>query len=547
MKGLAEILEENARLRASLSTEHGRVRDLVNTLQETNERLTEAEKLLRERGEALQKSQAMIAALKASAEDLARKLQLIEHKASGPASQRFIPERQEPLPFSGDITPPPRAPRPEPEPAPEAAAPPSPRPSGKRRGREHYAHMRARTVRCTASPTATCPRCKGALKVIGQATSFRVEWVPGHFIIDDVVRDKCACPSCPSEGVLTVPSPYALDHALCGNGLLARVIVDKFVDHIPLNRQADRLAREGFDIGTTTLASWVKGGAGVLHVLAMAIKAELLKQPMLQGDDTGLPVQDGEDGMLRKGRLWAFTDQEQVYYAFTATKAGEHPATLLEDFAGRLFLVDGGTEFNQIVREKGLSRAGCWSHLRSYFFDARNHHPNEATLALGTLRDLFLIERATWGTPPEAVHAIRQGQARPLVDGFFAWVKALSPMVRPTSLLGEALAYAIRQEPMLRLFLQHGELPMHNNLSELLLRQAVVGRKNWLFARSEGGAQAAADLYTLVGSCKLQGIDPHAYLLDVLGRVLDHPRSRVDELTPKRWRLEKEGHTAAAG
>ena len=555
MSGLAEILDENARLRAALATEHGRNRHLESSLCETSERLTktserlsEAEALLRERDQALQTRDAMIEALKASAEELARKLQLIEHKASGPASQRYIPEAQELLPFPGDVAPPPRAPKHEPEA--EAAGDEKPtrtsKPGGKRRGRDQLKHLRARTVRCKAAADAACARCGGPLKVIGQVTTHRVEWVPSQLLVDDVVRDKCACPRCPGEGVLTVPAPYALDRALCGNSLLARVIVDKFVDHIPLNRQVKRMAREGFEVGSNTLAGWVKGGAEVLHVLALAIKADLMTQSMVQGDDTGLPVQDGEDGTLRKGRLWAFTDQEQVYYAFTATKEGEHPATLLKDFEGKLLLVDGGTEFNQLVREKDLSRGGCWAHLRSYFFDARLHHPNEAALALGTLRDLFLIEREAWGQPPEAVLAVRKARAEPLVDGFFVWVRALAPIVRPSSKLGEALAYALRQEQTMRLFLRHGELPMHNNLSELLLRQAVVGRKNWLFARSEGGALAAADLYTLVGSCTLQGIDPHAYLVDVLGRLLDHPRSRIAELTPKRWRLAKEAHTAGA-
>ena len=380
MSGLAEILDENARLRAALATEHGRNRHLERSLcetserlTETSERLTEAEALLRERDVALQTRDAMIEALKASAEELARKLQLIEHKASGPASQRYIPETQESLSesvppwaeaFSGAEV--------EAEAEAEAAGDEKPtrtsKPSGKRRGRDQLKHLRSSEVRCKAAADAACTRCGGPLKVIGQVTTHRVEWVPSQLLVDDVVRDKCACPRCPGEGVLTVPAPYALDRALCGNGLLARVIVDKFVDHIPLNRQVKRLAREGFEVGSNTLAGWVKGGAEVLHVLALAIKADLMTQSMVQGDDTGLPVQDGEDGILRKGRLWAFTDQAQVYYAFTATKEGEHPATLLKDFEGKLLLVDGGTEFNQLVREKDLSRGGCWAHLRSYFF-----------------------------------------------------------------------------------------------------------------------------------------------------------------------------------
>ena len=261
----------------------------------------------------------------------------------------------------------------------------------------------------------------------------------------------------------------------------------------------------------------------------------ILGRSMLQGDDTGMPVQDGGDGRLRKGRMWAFTDQEQVFYAFTDTKQGKFPTSLLDKYEGKLLLVDGGSEFNEVVRELGLERAGCWSHLRTYFFKALKHHPDDASLALGTIRDLFMIERDVWGRDPDAVLAERRARSRPLVDGFFAWVKAKSQVTRPKSVLGDALRYARNQETQLRLFLEHGKLPIHNNLSELMLRQTVVGRKNWLFARFEGGAKAAATIYTLIGSCMLQGIDPWKYLRDVLDRLLDHPANRIDELTPRRW------------
>ena len=303
------------------------------------------------------------------------------------------------------------------------------------------------------------------------------------------------------------------------------------------------MKREGFEVGTNTLSGWVCRGAKVLEVVADTMRLELLAGDYLQGDDTGLPVQDGADGVLRKGRLWAFTDQDHVFYAFTPTKEGIYPAELLEGFTGDLLLVDGGSEFNKVVRDLNLLRGGCWSHLRTYFYDARLHHPVEAALALGTIHDLFMIERRLHGQDPAQTLKSRRLLAKPLVDGFFGWVRGLSTVVRPKSQLGKAVTYARNQEQAMRLFLEHGELPLHNNLSELMLRQAVVGRKNWLFAGSEGGAQAAAAIYTLVGSCMLQGIDPHEYLVDVLGTVLDHPINRVGELTPKAWR-KRQGHTS---
>jgi len=203
-----------------------------------------------------------------------------------------------------------------------------------------------------------------------------------------------------------------------------------------------------------------------------------------------------------------------------------------------VLVVDGGSEFNQVVREQELVRGGCWSHLRKRFFEALHHHPDQAHLALGTLRDLFLIERDLRGRPPDEVLAERLARSKPLVDGFFVWAKAVSH---------KAIQYGRNQEAELRVFVERGDVPMHNNLSELMLRQAVVGRKNWLFARSEGGATAAADIYTLVGSCQLQGVDPWVYLRDVLDQLLDFPANRVVELTPKRWLEARQHHTNDAG
>ncbi len=330
------------------------------------------------------------------------------------------------------------------------------------------------------------------------------------------------------------------------NRLLARVLVDKFSDHLPLHRQARRMEREGFEVGSQTLAAWVRAAASLLEPVVRAMRTELMASSWLQGDDTGLPVQDGGDGKLRKGRMWVFTDQEHALYAFTPTKEGVYPAALLKGFEGEMVLVDGGSEFNEVVRTEDLDRAGCWSHLRTYFWKARLHHPDQAGLALDTIRDLFLLERQVKGKPPDEVLAFRQRSTRPLIDGFFRWVQALSTHVRPQSTLGKALGYARNQEAAMRLHLDHGELPISNNLSELLLRQNVVGRKNWLFAGSEGGALAAATIYSLVGSCMLQGIDPHAYLSDVLGR-LDETGTPSRDLTPKAWRLARQHHAARSG
>jgi transposase len=545
MSGLAEILEENRLLRE-------REAALAQSLAQRDEALREREEVLREREQTLEQKDAALQTVTAQrdavqfrVEVLEQELALIKLRRSGAASHRFVEDdAQTTLAMFGDVTAPPRSPVPEQPEADPESKPPSRRfrkeapKQPRRRSREDFAHLPSRKVTCPASKDEACAKCGERLQVVGKSESFRIGWVPGHYVVEDIVRDKCACPNCPGEGVLTVPAPYALDKALCADSLLARVLVDKFADHLPLNRQAARMAREGFDVATSTLSSWVVQGAGVMHLVAMAVRTELLAAGFLQGDDTGMPVQDGGDGQLRKGRFWAFTDQQQVFYAFTDTKHGKFPAELLEGFRGDCLLVDGGSEFNQAVGGLDLDRAGCWSHLRTYFYDALSFHPHEAGLALGTIRDVFLLERqfATM-TAAQRLEARRE-HTKPLVDGLYRWMRELSVRARPKSKLMEAITYGINQEEKLRVCLDRGDIPIHNNLSELLLRQPVVGRKNWLFARSEGGAVAAADIFTLIGSCRLQGIDPHAYLVDVLGRVQDCKRPQ--DLTPRAWRLAKD-------
>lgn len=506
----------------------------------------------------LQEAKQQVQALTESNEALAQKLALIELKLTGRKSERWADPAQ--LSLLGDAVsePPPRLPGKEDEPEPSAEQKKEERSrrrkeSGrtpKRRNLAERTDLPMRTVTCPVDAAAACARCHKPLVVIGQAESWRIHWEPGHFERLHVVRDKCACPACPSEGVLVVPDPFVLPRAMCSNSLLAQVLVDKFADHLPLNRQAARMERQGFDISTAVLASWVLAVAHpdrrLLSRVADAIEQQLWRADALQGDNTGQPVQDGLDGMLRKGRLWVCTDGQQARYWFTDSKEGKHIRELLEGYQGELLLVDAGSEFNEVTRDTGLLRGGCWSHLRRYFFEARLYHPVEASLALRTIRDLFALERSLKKASLEEIRAVRQRDALPLVEGFFAWLDRISVGLRPQSLLYKAVGYAKNHRDSFELYLDRPELALHNNLSELLLRGPVVGRKNWLFARSEGGAVAAATMFTLIGSCMLQAVDPLVYLTDVLDRLPTHPANRVHELTPLQWRLAREQDAGAS-
>lgn len=522
MAGLGEILEENSRLRELTRAKDAQIAEL----------------------------QEKLAAVQASNEQFARYKEFLEKRRELAAAERaHAAALQAKLPlFSGDAVAPPRDPEVERDDAENPTGQEDGRKSSKhpRKGRRKVQELPFPSTLAVAPVNAsTCETCGGDRELVEPRVSHRVGWVPGHYTTVEVRQERCRCPKCPKAAVWVAPEPFLLAGAMCDDGLLARVLVDKFGDHLPLNRQAARMAREGFDINENVLSNWVRAAwlAGGKR-LVQAVMEEVAASPVFQGDDTGFPVQDGTDGKLAKGRLWVVTDQKQAFFCFSRTKEGHYPADLLGRLGmkDRPFVADGGSEYNLAEARLGLRRGGCWSHLRRYFFNASIQH-DEARIALVVLRDLFLIERDLAELDPAARLAGRERRSKPLVDGFYSWVKEMAKSERPTSKLSEALGYAMSQEPRMRLFLTDGAVPFHNNLSELLLRQPVVGRKSWLFAGSEGGAEAAAGWFSVIGSCMLQGIDPWVYLVDVFGRLLDHPAKRVHELTPRSWRIQVEAGT----
>jgi transposase len=545
MTGLAQVLEENSRLRETL-----RERDAVI------EQLMEA--VATQSAMAAQFSE-QIGALKASNELFAKHFEFLKHRRRMAAAERLqAAELQAPL-FEGlEVVAPPRDPALQPaEAEAEADAQPDPQPAQGTRPEKRKAatHQRKGRRDVSALPFPrervlapvnpnTCDRGSGERRLIEPRVTHRVGWTPGQFTVVEVHQERCRCETCPKAEVWVAPEPCLLPGAMCDDSLLARVIVDKFGDHIPLNRQADRMTRQGFPINENVLSGWVLQGAKQVPLLVSALRRQVVEADTLLGDDSGLPVQDGTDGRLANGRLWVFTDRQQAFFAFSRTKEGEHPAAVLKalEVKGARLVVDGGSEYNAVVDQLGLSRGGCWSHLRRYFFDASLQH-SDAKEGLRTLHDLFMLERQFADDSDADRLAARQARSAPLVDGFYTWVRALSPKVRPGSKLGIAVGYALSQETRMRLFLAHGDVPLHNNLSELLLRQPIVGRKNWLFSGSEGGAFAAADWFSLIGSCRMQKVDPWVYLHDVFGRLLDYPSQRVHELTPLKWRLAVEEGT----
>ncbi len=532
MAGLAEVLDENTALRQKLAQSEARNREQAERFSEQLEELEELKRKL----EAVQQIN----------DKLTRALELIQKQRELAQAERFIADQNQQRLFEDeDIEVPPRDP--ELEAADEDSADDEPT-DGRRKSRKNGGHPRRgrRKLKDLDLPKkkvtvpvaeASCLSCGQGLKVTGTTTSHRTRWVPGHFEILEVEREQCACPNHPEAGTYAASEPFLLPRSMCDDGLLARVIVDKHEDHLPLNRQSKRFARQGMPFGTNVLAGWLLRGFEQVRPVVEALSKQVVEDQLVLSDDTGHPVQDKGDGTLRKGRLWVFTDQRQAFYAFSPNKKGVHPKTILSElgFEGGTLIADGGSEYNLAEAELGLERGGCWSHFRRYFTTAAILEP-KAKAVLPTIQDLFMIERELKTLDPDDRLAIRKERSAPLVDGVYGFIEELSPNLRPTSLLSKACGYGISQKSRMHRFLEDGRVPLQNNISELLLRQAVVGRKNWMFSRSEGGAVAAAGWYSLIESAKLQGVVPLLYLHDLFQRLPNWPATRVAELTPMRWR-----------
>jgi len=422
----------------------------------------------------------------------------------------------------------------------DATPPAPPKRRRKRRSsggrRKLPAHLERIEVTSAETGPTSCEGCGGTLTVIGHDRAERLDYVPAKVRVVVTVREKRVCSCCPARGVVMQPVPrFALDRALCGDSLLAKVLTDKFADHLPLNRQAKRFRREaGVDIAVSTMCGWVRRSAELLQHVVDAMAEEMRAGHFIQSDATGFPVLEGPKNSPRRGHLWSYTDGTQVVMKASMDGQQRHPADFLDGFQGTL-LTDGAGAYNAAGDAAGVVRAGCWSHARRKFFEARKADPARAASALSTIRQIFVLERDLAHLSPENRARNRRRTLGPLLERFREDLDHWSSSCRPKSPLGRAITYARRQWDTLVVFLEDGHAPPHNNTSERLLRSPVIGRKNWLFAGSAGGAHAAAVHYSIVLSCELAGIDPLAYLRDVLGLLPDAKPAQVRELTPLRW------------
>jgi transposase len=347
------------------------------------------------------------------------------------------------------------------------------------------------------------------------------------------------------------PAPHRpIDRGLAGAGLLAHMVVSKYADHLRLYRQSEIYHRVGVDLNRSTLAGWVGGTARTLEPLVDALKRYVLDADKTHGDDTPVPVLAPGNGKTKTGRLWTYvrddrpsgsTESPAVCFAYSPDRKGEHPANHLRDFHGTL-QADGFAGFNRLYETGNITEAACWAHVRRKFYDLYQAHRSPiAEEALNRIGELYRIEKEIRGRPPNERQEIRNKRAGPLLDSLEQWFEESLSKLSQNSDVTRAVHYALGRWKALLRYSTDGRIEIDNNAAERSLRAVALGRKNYMFAGSDSGGERAAAMYSLIGSAKLNGIDPEAYLSNVLARIADHPIRRIEELLP--WNVSNIGVT----
>jgi transposase len=394
-----------------------------------------------------------------------------------------------------------------------------------------------------ASDDCACPVCGGHLKRLGEDVSEVLEYVPASFKVVRHVRPKLACGRC--DAIVQAPAPSRpIARGLAGPGLLAQVLVSKYCDHQPLYRQSAIYARHGVTLSRSTLADWVAGSSRLLRPLVAALQRYVMGGDKVHADDTPVPVLAPGRGKAKTGRLWTYvrddrasggSDPAAVWFGYSPDRRGEHPARHLKEFTG-IVQADGYAGFNQLYASGRILEAACWAHVRRKFYDIAEQQASPLALeAIVRIGALYGIEAEVRGQPALIRQQTRQARAGPLLTSLHDWLHDTVRFLPRKSALAEAIRYALGRWTALTRYVDDGRIEIDNNPAERALRGVALGRKNYLFAGSDAGGHSAAAIYSLLGTAAMNGIEPMAYLREVLARIADHPVNRIQDLLP--WNL----------
>lgn len=327
-----------------------------------------------------------------------------------------------------------------------------------------------------------------------------------------------------------------IEKGIPGPGLLAKVIIDKYTDHLPLYRQSQRFAREGIDIPVSTMAGWIDQCCDLLDPLYQRLQQMILASGYVQADETPIKVLDSEKkGAAHQGFHWTYQSPVEglVLFDYRPGRSRSGPAYILRNYKGWL-QTDGYSAYDDFEKREGILLVGCLAHVRRYFEKALEYDKANAGWVLGRIRELYAVERQAreGGLDHEARKALRGEMALPIINELGTWLRDNYKVFLPKSPMGEAVNYFFGRFNYISRYLQDGQLEIDNNLAENAIRPIAIGRKNYLFAGSHEGARRAAMLYSFLGTCKRNGVEPFEWLRDTLAKIPDHPVNRIKELLP---------------
>jgi transposase len=401
----------------------------------------------------------------------------------------------------------------------------------------------------------SCPCCKGLRVRIGEDASERLDMIPASFKVIVTRRPKYACRDCAGE-VAQAPAPeHLIEGGVPSENLIAAVVIAKYADHLPLYRQAQIYARQGVELDRSTLADWSGRAAFALRPVYERLFAILKGSDKLFADETRAPVLDPGRRKTKTGQFWAYARDDRpwggpappgVAYVFEPDRKHERPAAHLAGFAG-ILQVDGYGAYKALAEGGRVTLAFCWAHARRKFFDIQAASPAPiAAEALARIGALYAIERDIRGSSASARRDARQTRARPMLEALKPWLEAKLAAVSGKSTIAEAIRYTLSRWAGLTRYLDDGRIEIDSNVVERGMRTLALGRKNHLFAGSDDGGRYWAIHASLIETCKMNHVDPQAWLADVLDKIANrHPMSRIDELLPWAYVRDDAGRQAA--